>query len=867
MNWWQIRKRDSELERELRSDLELEEEEQRERGLSPENARYAARRALGNTALIREQAHEAWGWAPFERLSQDVRFAFRQFSKSPRFAFVCVITLALGIGAQTTIYSVVHAVLIDPYPYRGAMRMVHLHLYDKDPAPYDLALDGPQFVQFAKSPVLDGAVAEDVYTMALTGAELPEQLQVGRMSPNAFDYFGVPVLLGREFGPSDSDKVAVLSYSFWKSHFAGRVNVIGQSLQLDRQNYAIIGVMPQRFAWMGSDLYVPLAYSSDPRRPANVYARVRPGVSDQLAEQALQPMLYSFAKETPANFPQKFTLHLVHINEIAIGRFKGFLVVLFLSVSFLLVLACVNVAILMLARGEARQAEIAMRKALGAGRRRIVRQLLTEAVLLSAAGGCLGVLVTLAGIRLVQNLIQPLPSIFPPEAEIALNLPVLIFSVGISVLTGIVCGLWPAMRLSSTELRHAFDGGAHKLAGRRGTRSAHTVLLTAQVALTILLLACSGATVRRLLQLVHADLGYEPQDLASVNLVLREGSHDQWADRIHYFEQIRESIAIDPNVLSAAIGSLPPSIIDSTPVAVPGLMGVSGQVIAQQVSPEYFSTLRIPLILGRVWTATETAHAARLALINEAMRRRYWPHANPIGQTIVLNNGVANGNVWRVVAPGDDQHFLVIGVVGDAPNKGLGEEVSPGVYVPFTMMPFDGFTVVVRTHGDPGSLLHAIKQHVHSVDPGQAVSDLRTATDLLEGDSLGRERFVARLFSGFAFLGLAFAVSGLYSIQSYLVAQRKRELGLRIALGAQRSHIVEEVTRASALSVLAGTGIGIVLNLALSQVFAHWTNGNARDPEMLVAIVVLLLFAAALASVGPALAATSIAPTDALRAE
>jgi predicted permease len=867
MRWWQVKKRDADLERELRSDLELEEEEQRERGLSPENARYAARRALGNAALIREQTHEAWGWATLERLWQDVRFALRQFRRSPRFALVCVMTLALGIGAQTTIYSVVHAVLIDPYPYRGAMRMVHLHLYDKDPAPYDLALDGPQFVQFAKSPVLDGAVAEDVYTMALTGAELPEQLQVGRMSPNAFDYFGVPVLLGREFAPTDGVKVAVLSYSFWKSHFAGRADVINHPLQLDRQNYAIIGVMPQRFAWMGSDIYVPLPNSSDPRRPANVYARVRPSVSDALVEQALQPMLYSFAKETPANFPQTFKLHLVHINEIAIGRFRGFLVVLFVSVSFLLVLACVNVAILLLARGEARQAEIAMRKALGAGRHRIVRQLLIEAVLLSAAGGGLGVLVTLAGIRLVQNLIQPLPSIFPPESEIALNVPVLIFSVGISVLTGIVCGLWPAIRLSSTELRQAFDGSAHKLAGRRGTRSAHTVLLMVQVALTILLLACSGATVRRLFQLVHAYLGYEPQDLASVNLVLREGSHNQWADRIRYFEQIRESIANDPNVSSAAIGSLPPNIIDSTPVDVPSLKGPSGQVTAQQVSPEYFSTLRIPLLLGRVWTTTEAAHAARLALINEAMRRRYWPDANPIGQTIVLNNGVANGNVWRLVAPGDNQRFLVIGVVGDVPNKGLGEEVFPGVYVPFTMMPFDGFNVVVRTRGDPLSLQHAIKEHVHSVDPGQAVGDLTTATDLLEGDSLGRERFVARLFSGFAFLGLAFAISGLYSIQSYLVAQRKRELGLRMALGAQRTHILGEVTRRSALSVLAGTAIGIVVNLALSQIFAHWTNGNVRDPEMLIAIVVLLLAAAALASLGPALTATSIAPTDALRAE
>jgi predicted permease len=867
MRWWQIRKRNSDLERELRSDLELEEDEQRERGLPPGEARYAAMRAFGNTALIREQTHEAWGWAPLERLWQDVQFAFRQFGKSPRFATVCVVTLALGIGAQVTIYSVLHAVLIDPYPYSGAMRMVHLHLYDKDPAPYDLALDSPQFVEFANSPVLDGAIAEDVYTMALTGSELPEQLQVGRLSPNAFEYFGVPPLLGREFGPSDGAKLAVLSYHFWKSHFAGRANAVGQSLQLDRQEYAIIGVMPQRFAWTGSDIYVPLAYSTDPRRPANVFARVLPGVSDRQAEQALQPLLEAFRKETPANFPQRFKVHLVHINEVAIGRFKGVLVVLFVSVSFLLVLACVNVAILLLARGEVRQAEIAMRKALGASRRRILGQLVTESVFLSSAGGCLGVLMALGGIQLVQYLIKPLPTIFPPESEIGLNVPVLVFSVAISSLTGIVCGLWPALRLSRTELRQAADGSAHKLAGRKGTQSAHMVLLAGQVAMTIMLLACSGATMRKLFDLVHANLGYEPENLASVNLVLREGSHDQWADRIRYFEQIRRAVAGDPNVLSAAIGNLPPSMIDSTPVSVPALKGASSQVVAQQVSPEYFSTLGIPLLTGRVWTATETAHAARLAIVNEAMRRRYWPHGNPIGQTIVLNNGVANGNLWKLVAPSNNQHFQIIGVVGDTPNRGLGEEVSPGVYVPYTMTPFDGFNVVIRTRGNPAALLPTIKEHVHSVESGQAAGDLVTASDLVEGDSLGRERFVARLFGAFAFLGLAFAVSGLYSIQSYLVAQRRRELGVRIALGAQRSHIVDQVTRASALSVVTGTGIGIVASLALSQIFSHWTNGNARDPRMLLANVVLLFFAASLASVGPALAATSIAPADALRAE
>lgn len=864
---WQIGKRGADLERELQADLELEEEEQRAGGLSHVEARHAARRAFGNPALIREHAHEEWGTAPFERVWQDVHYAFRQFRKDRRFFAICVLTLALGIGAEATIYSVVHAVLIDPYPYRDAMRMVHIHLYDKDPAPYDLALDGPQFASFEKSPVLDGAIAEDAYTMALTSNELPEQLQVGRMSRNSFDYFGVPALLGREFSPSDKANVAVLSYHFWKSHFWGRTVAIGQSLELDRQDYEIIGVMPQRFAWMGDDVYIPLPYSADPRRPANVFARLGAGISNAEAERALEPMLDGFAQETPANFPQQFKVHVVPINEIAIGRFRGFLVVLLLSVSFLLVLACVNVAILLLARGEARRPEIAMRKALGASRSRIMRQLLTESLLLCLAGGGLGTLLALGGVRLIRLLIEPLPSIFPPEATIALNTPVLLFSIGISLLTGLVCGLWPALRLYRTELRPALESGVHKLAGRRGTRDAHTALLVVQVTLTILLLAGSGATVRKLKQLLHADLGYEPRNLATVNLVLKEHSHDQWADRVHYFEQIRQAIARDPDVISAAIGHLPPLLFDSTPVAIPGLRSGTEDIVAEQVSPEYFSTLGTPLLLGRAWTSAETSHAARLALINESMRRRYWVQASPIGQAIVLNDGNANGNVWRLVAPGDNQHFQIIGVVGDTPNKGLGEATSPAVFIPYSMMPFDGFNVVIRTRNNSADLSRRIKEDVYNVDAGQAVGDLVTASDLLEGDSLGWERFAASLFSGFAFLGLAFAICGLHSIQSYLVAQRARELGVRIALGARRWHIVKEVSRRCILTVLMGAGVGVSISVALSHVFAYWTNGNVRDPVMLATGIGILFFAAVAASIGPALTAASIDPMRALRSE
>lgn len=864
---WQFRKRNEDLQRELQSDLDLETEEQREHGLSPEEARRAALRNFGNPTLIREQTREAWGWAPFERAWQDIQFALRQFTRNRRFAIACILTLGLGIGAQATIYSVIHAVLIDPYPYRGAMRMVHLHLYDKDPVPDDLALNGPQFLQFEKSPVLDGAIAEDVYTMSLTGEELPEQLSVSRMSPNAFDYFGVSPYLGREFNAADGNRVAVLSYRFWKSHYAGRADVLGKPLQLNREDYTIIGVLPQRFAWMWGDAYVPLAYSTDPRRIFNVFARVREGISDRTAEATLQPLLDRFAKETPASFPQHFKVHLVHINEIAIGRFKAVLEVLFLSVSFLLVLACVNVAILMLARGEARQAEIAMRQALGAGRRRIVAQLLTELAMFSAAGGALGILLAFAGVRAVLRLAQPLPMLFPAEANIAVNLPVLLFCVGISMMTAIMSGAWPALRASRTDMRHVMNSGTNRLAGRRGAHRAQMTLLTLQVAVTILLLVSSAAALQTLLRLLHADLGYDPQNLASVSLVLREGAHNKWADRVHYFEQIRSAIAADPDIISAAIGVLPLSGAEATPVTLPGQKDSSGSVIAQSVNQDYFSTLRMPLLAGRTWTRDETTRGAHFALINEAMRRRYWPTASPLGATIVLNNGVVHGTMWKLVAPGNDQHFQIIGVVGNTLNQGLDEAARPGVYLPYSMTPFDGFTISFRARTNPAGLLHAIKERVHSVEPDQAVSSIHTATEMIEGQSLGRERFVASLFTSFAFLALAFAASGLYSIQSYLVAQRTRELGVRIALGARRVQIVEEVTRGTAASVLTGAGIGIAASVTLSRVFAYWTNGNARDPALLAIVTVVLFLAAVFASAGPALAAASIDPMQALRTE
>jgi len=863
------RRRYGDLNVSIREHLQEKIEELMEEGMSREDATSAARREFGNVALIEEQSREVWQQTFFQHFLADLKFAWRQAVRLPRFTIAAMLTLAIGIAAQTTIYSVVHAVLIDPYPYRGAMRMVHLHLYDKEPVPDDLGLTGPQFAEFQKLPVLDGAIADDMYSRALTGEELPEQVEAARMSPDGFEYFGVPALLGREFGPSDNPHVAVLSYHFWKSHYDGRRDIIGRTLEMDHEVFTIVGVLPQRFAWWGSDLYTPLAYSADPRRIANVFARLKPGVSDRVAEQQIDPLLERFQHETPDNFPQIFKVHLVHINELAIGRFRGVLIILFVSVSFLLMLACVNVAILLLARGEARQTEIALRKALGAGGRRIVGQLLTESLLLSLAGGGCGVLVALAGIRIVRHFIVILPALFPQEAEIALNVPVLLFSIGVSVATGVVCGLWPALRASRTDVRQVADAGSHKLAGRKGTRNSHMALLAAQAAITVLLLACSGATVQRLSRLMHADLGYDPHNLLSVSLAVPEGAHAAWGDRAAYFEQIRRTIEAAPDVLSAAIkeGSLPPSNFDSTPISIPGMNTAGREVEPERVSAEYFAALRTPLLHGRAWSAPEMAHAAHLALINQAMQRRYWPNRDPIGQTIVLNHGVAAVNVWTLVAPGNDQHFQIIGVVADTPNRSLEEQVAPAVYVPYTAIMHDWFNLVLRTRASAtAGLLHRIKQQVHAIDAGQAVGDLVTAEDLLQGD-MGRDRFVASLFTAFAFLGLAFAVSGLYCIQSFLVTQRTREFGVRIALGARREHIVSLVTRSSMSAVLAGTGIGLALDIALGQIFSHWTSGNSRDPEMLAIVVAVLLIAAALACIVPARLAAAIEPMDALRAE
>ncbi len=877
MHWFQQlfsrHRRYAELSESIREHLQEKIDCLIEDGMSREEAERAARRNFGNVTLIEERSREAWGWPTIETLIADVRFGLRQFRSNPSVTLVGVCSLALGIGATTVMFSVIYAILIDPYPYKGADRMVHVHVLDKTAFLTDLLLSSAQFQQFKNDPVLDGAIAVDKETMAATGGDLPESVSAGYLSSNAFDVFGVPPLLGREFSEVDTRdalhpaSVVVLSYPYWKTHYGESTDVIGKSLELDHGNYTIIGVLPKRFAWWpSSDLYFPLKFSLDPSRTAMVFVRIKRGVTYPVAQAELQASINELAKQTPDRFPRDFKIQLVPLNDIFVGPFAGTLFVLFGAVGLLLVIGCANVSILLLARGVARQHELAVRAAIGATRTRIVRQLLTESVALSLAGGTLGIALAYGGVGMVARF---LPShTFPGEASFRVNLPVLLFATSIAVLTGIIFGLWPALRFSDPQLSPVLQASSRKFAGTVGSMRTHKVLIAGQVALIVVLMAGAGATVRSLYRLIHAPLGYDPNNLACITISLRDGAYAQWEHRIAYYDQIRQKAEGTPGILSVAIEQtfLPPVSRYKTSAEIRGSSDGAKLATLQQVSPEYFSTLRIPLLGGRLWSQFETLHGAHVGVINLAMAKQYWPNRDAIGKMIHLD-ALGARTTWTLAAPGNDGWVQVVGVVGDTPNNGLRDPVSPAVYVPYTLAVSDGVDLVMRTRGDPLTYVHAIREQIRTLDADQTMSEVTTAEQRLDSEALSGERFIATVFLSFAFLGLALGAVGLYSVVSYVVSQRAHEFAIRMALGARRAHVVRAVVKSSAIALAIGGGIGLAGSLALSKLLAHWTDGNVRDPLMLGAVILIFLSVVIVASMIPARRAAAINPMQVLRAE
>src|SRR6266849_628524 len=804
-----------------------------------------------------------------QTLLQDFRFSLRQLIKSPGFTLTAVISLALGIGATTAVFSVVYAILMNPYPYAASDRMVHMRLKDKAGHENGFGLIGAQWQQIRKSPVVEDAFISDDWNLTVTGHDLPEDVSGVYMTSNAFNYFGVPAALGRGLVPSDAidgqdpQPVVVLGYKFWQRHFNSSPTVLGQTLQLVRKNYTIVGVAAPRFTWDDGDVYLPLKVTQDLVHSYYVGLRLKPGVSHEAANAALQPLLEQFAQETPKHFPaDRFRFYGVGLNDDFVRDLGGTLYLLFCAVALLLAIGCGNVSILLLARGTSRQHEFAVRTAIGASRHRIIRQLLTESLLLSLTGAVLGVLLVY---RVLAVIVQLFPKYsFPHEAAIRINLPVLLFSVGAALFTGIVFGLWPALQLSRPEVSQVMQSNTRKIAGGVRGRTTHNVLIAGQVALTLLMLAGAGAAMEGFLQLMRTPLGYDPHNVMSVGIPVHEGTYPTWAARSAYFDQLLKKVAAVPGVTMAAISSnaTPPSNGWQTSVEILGKPAQDDQKARINfVNPAYFPLLRIPIAQGRFWDEAENHNAAHVAVINQTMARLYFPNGDALGHSLRVPE-MRDEPPFNVAATGPSGWLQIVGVIADKRDDGLRKPILPEAFVPYTLSMRMFTQILVRSDVPPLSLLHAVGAQVNSVDPDQQiygeVQDLEHwITDLREWQ---REHLVAWLFGAFAVLALALAAVGLYSVVSYSVAQRTNEFGIRVALGAQRAHVLRIVFASTVMSVGSGLVAGVALTLALNQLLAQWAEGSSRDPLVLLAVTLLLCLVAAIACSGPARRALAVDP-------
>lgn len=812
---------------------------------------------------------------PVQALFQDLNYAFRQLRKSPGFAFTAILSLALGIGATTAVFSVVYGVLMNPYPYKDPERLVHLVLLDKSAREHWPGLSGPQLQRVQLAKAVASVAAMDEWNLTTTGEDLPEDVVGIYFSANAFQHFGVPALYGRELIPSDApfgqepQPVVVLGYKFWQRHYGGDPHIVGHTMQLVHKNYTVIGILPPRFVWGDGDVYLPQKLTADPTRNFSPTIRLKPGVTYAAANSELDALLKAFAKERPAQFPEYFRVKLKGLNDQFVERLGGTLFLLLSAVALLLLIGCANVSILLLARGTAREHELAVRAAIGAGRFRILTQLLTESLFLSVAGALLGVLLAYRAVALITAWLPE--DSFPHEAAIQINLPVLLFSIGLAIGTTILFGLSPAISLSRPQIAQVIQANTRKATGGLKGKRTNNILIAAQIALTLLLMTTAGAAIGGFLHLMKTPLGYDPHNTMSVGIPVHDNTYMTWEQRSTYFEQLRQRIAALPEVVSAGISTnaTPPNNGWESNFEIFGRPANEPQELRTNfVSPEYFSVLHISLRQGRLWDHTETMRGAKLALINETLARRYWPHGDAIGHQMRIPK-MKSDSPYSPAVPGSDGWLQIVGVVADARDDGLRNAIRPAVYIPYTILMRMFTQILVRTNVAPLSALHRVRAQVLTVNAEQQVMGNVRSLDqwITTQPEWAQQRLVASLFGAFAILALTLAAVGLYSVVSYTVAQRTSEIGIRMSLGARSGDVLRLVFASTAASVSVGLAAGIVLSFVLNRVLQAWAEGSSRDPSILLGVTALLVSTSAAACLLPARRASSVDPMIALRCQ
>ncbi len=865
---------DAERASEIENYLDMETADNIARGMTAEEARRAAQRKLGNTTQIREEIYHmnSIGW--LELLLHDVRYALRMLRKGPGTSLVALLSLALGIGTTTAMFSVIYCVLISPYPYAQPNEIWAPQVHDvRQPArgfsPYHLR----DFLEVQKLSAFSDSMATGPENDLLTGEHGVENFTAVLMTPNGFHFLGVKPLLGRTIQASDvrpggePERVIVLSYGAWQRLFSGSPDALGKTLVLNDIPRTVIGVMPPRFGWWTNDggwLPMPLTLRDD--LMVAPIMRLRPGVAATAAAEQLQSLNLELAKAHPENFPkQRFATSLINYMDITVasGAMQASLTLLFGAVGFLLLIACANVANLQMARAASRTHEIAVRMSIGAARGRVFRQLLTESVVLSLAGGVLGVLFALGITRAIVAL---MPAFFVPnEARITVNAYALLFSAGVSVLTGILFGLVPALRCSRPDLVGTLKDAGRTGAGATGGR-ARSVLVVVEVALAVILLVGASLTIRGFVDLQHIDLGFQPDRVLMVGLQLPPKRYATYEQRIGFARNVLERVSALPGVESAAIGNggLPFGGPQSSFSIAGHPQADTRRILLGLISRNYAPTLGIALRAGRQMSEPEIARAAPVALINETAAKLWPAGESPIGGHLRLD--VLAKPVGALASPGESPDVEVIGILADTRNDGLSNPPLPAAFIPYTLVAPTGRTLAVRTRSaQPMLLLNAVRGEVRAIDKDQPLSRPITMEEVLGFETV-QPRFNMALFTFFGLLGLAIAAIGIYSVLSYTVARRTHEIGIRMALGAGRADVLRLMLQMGARLAAGGLAAGlagsfILTKLIRSEVFRV----PATDPLAILGVVLILAAAAVLACLAPSLRAARLDPLSALR--
>src|SRR5580658_3938941 len=863
---------ESEMEEELGLHSERQLEKYLKTGMSRDEALRRARMEFGGLEQVKEDCRDARGVSLVETLAQDLRYGWRTLLKSPGFAAAALFTLALGIGANTAIFSVVYGVLLQPLPFRDAARLVLLH--ETTPRVGDVSVSYPNFQDWrAQSHTFSEMAAVTNVGFNMTGASQPENIGGLAVSPNFLSMAGVRPAIGRGFTPDEEKAgtapVLLLSYALWQSHFGGDRRVIGQTIRLDSRTVTIIGVLPREFRWVETyDVMEPIGVwatnngsvaERGQRGDLTVVGRLAAGVRMEQARAEMDGIAARLARAYPQANDQ-FGVKLQPLREVFSGEARPAMVVLLGAAIFVLLVACANVANLFLMRGAVRAREMALRIAIGASGGRIVRQILTECFLVALLGGLAGVGLAMAGIPAMARLI---PADTLAGASVGMNGAVLLFSAGLVVLSVLAFGLAPALHAARGNVHADLKEGSKSTSGG-GRNRWRGLLATSEVALALILLVGAGLMTKSLYRLLAVDPGFRPGAVLKLEMSLRTAQYDKEPAVIGFWQQVLDRVHALPGVESAALGTAIPLTDDHsrTDITVEGMPlpkpGSFPHPDIHYVSPNYEKTLGIRLLRGRGFTDTDRENAPLVAMINATVAQRLFPGADPVGKRFIF------GHLEAKRAP---RWVTIVGVIADTKLYGLANPARLEVYAPFRQFVPNGMALLVKSGQEPATLVSAIRGIVASIDKEQPIFGIATMQEVVNA-SVSTRRITLILLGLFSGLGLVLASIGIYGVVSYSVAQRAREIGIRMALGAQRGDVLRLVLAQGGKISAAGIVLGSAASLGLTRLMAKLLYSvSAFDPATFAVVALVLALIAMVASYIPARRTLRVDPLIALRQE